>query len=146
MSKELLYAALHERTGVEVPLPGTQNETETQLRFMARVHRGNPTTLWLGVVRHLLVFSRQPGLPWTLDISKRYFVTPEDDLKYGWRIIIQSSALTPDIFVQLAQQVRGVQVQGRQLEEVQLHGSPTRSRTAGLYGQVPVGPLAIRAR
>lgn len=144
MSKPgIFFAALHEKTGAEL-LNETSNER--QLRFMMRVRRGPTTTLWLGVIDHLIMLGDQQlstqKPEWTIDISKQYFRRPE--LKYGWRIILQGQELASH-YEMLANEVRGVQVQAAQITEVRLYGSPNR-KSGGLYGQVLVGPLALAAK
>jgi len=145
MSKPaLIYAALHEKVGAEL-----LNETvkENQLRFMLRVKLGQSTTTWLATIDHLIMLGDRQlatGKPeWTIDVSKQYFRKP--DLKYGWRIIIQEAELSK-YYDMLAREIRSVQVQGYQIEEVKLHGSPNRSKTAGLLGHVPIGPMALHTR
>ena len=136
----VLYAALHAKTGAEL-----LNEvvTEKQLRFMVRVPAGPTTTIWLGLVKHLLVATRQ-NAPWTMDISKHYFLTPEGDLRYGWRLIVQAPDLNSALAA-IARSVNEAPVVATQIEEVRLHGSPTR-RVGGLMGHVNVGAAAILSR
>jgi|SRR5688572_7577281 len=122
----ILHAALHQKTGAELL---DEKATEKQLRFMVRVKRGQSTTLWLAVIDHLLALGDQQlssGSPaWTIDISKQYFRRPE--LKYGWRIILQSSNLKA-VCEQLASAVETLRpsMQNVMLEEVPLHGNPNR--------------------
>jgi hypothetical protein len=149
MSKPgLIYAACHDRTGGGWELLN-EERTEKQLRFMMRVKRGQPTTIWLGIVNRLLELGdqqRATGNPaWTIDISKQYFRKP--DLKYGWRIILQGPDL-PSCFEMLANEIRKAQaeIMAVEIQEVKLHGSPNRSKTAGLFGHVPIGPLAMQNR
>lgn len=141
MSKpSFLYVALHEKTGAEV-ISGTESLSAGQLRFMARVKQGPPTTRWLDTIEHVLKFSA--GKPWGLDISKQYFVSP--NLKFGWRIIIQCQDMAVCL-QHLVEAVKAAQVKAAEHVEydVPLTGSPNRSPTAGLMGHVVVGPAAVR--
>lgn len=140
----VLYAALQTKTGAEL-----LNEvvTERQLRFMMRVKKGQPTAIWLNVIDHIIALGDKQvasGSPaWTIDISKQYFRRPE--LKYGWRIILQSSNIKGTC-LELAASIANVsQHAGQQHEitEVQLHGSPSR-KSGGYTGTVAVGHLAVR--
>jgi hypothetical protein len=143
-----LYAALHEKTGAEL-----LNETEKpqQLRFMMRVKKGMPTTMWLSIIDRLLqlgdeqlVANKGSGVTWTIDISKQYFRRPE--LKYGWRVILQGEGLWDHLPI-LAEEVRKVTVEAAivEIQEIPLHGSPNRSKTAGYMGTVPLGVAAVRS-
>lgn len=136
----VLYAVLHEKTGAEI-ISGTEVMSASQLRFLVRVKPGQPTTRWLGVVEGLLSVSIKAK--WGLDISKQYFLAPH--LKFGWRIILQSSDLENHIAL-LAEAVKHTQVRGApvQEEDIPLQGSPNRSPTAGLMGTVATGPGALR--
>lgn len=136
----MLYTVLHEKTGAEV-IAGTEVLTATQLRFLMRVKPGNPTTHWLGVVEGMLSISAKAK--WGLDISKQYFLAPH--LKFGWRIILQSTDLENHINL-LAEAIKHVQVQGVAVmeQEIPLQGSPNRSPTAGPMGSVAIGPAAVR--
>lgn len=139
-----LYAAMHERAGAELL---NETATDKQLRFMVRVRKGINTTTWLSIIDRLLelgdtqVASGSPA--WTIDVSKQYFRKP--GLKYGWRIILQGVGVYEHLNV-LAEEVRKVVVTATAIEvqEIPLHGSPNRSKTAGLMGQVPIGPAAMR--
>lgn len=149
MSKPgLIYAACHERTSGGWELLN-ETHTEKQLRFMMRIKSGPPTTIWLSIVDRLLELGDQQlatGKPaWTIDISKQYFRKPT--FKYGWRIILQSAEL-PKVFETLATEIKAVksQVFAVEVQEVALYGSPNRSKTAGLLGHVPIGPLALQNR
>lgn len=137
----ILYAALHTKAGAELL---NETVTEKQIRFMVRVKRGQPTTMWLSIVDHLIMLGDQQiatGKPeWTIDISKQYFRRP--DLKYGWRVILQSSHLK-SVCEELAQSIGSVRIQSQaqEIQEVALHGSPSR-KSGGLTGHVATGPLA----
>lgn len=137
----VLYAALHEKVGAEVLNESLKGK---QLNFMLRIKKGQSTTLWLAVIERLLTLAdaqKANGNPeWTLDISKQYFMRP--DLKYGWRVILQSTKLD-ELFEPLAQEVLAskTQAQVAEIQEVPLHGNPNR-RSGGLTGTVPVGPAA----
>lgn len=145
MSSGHLYAALHALAGVQV-IPGTETRTEVQLRFMVRIQPGAPTQRWLGVVDQLLTAADAQlasGKPaWTVDISKQYFRRPH--LKYGWRLIFQGQGLDPHLHA-LATSLRPIQVRSRELDEIPLYGSPSRSKTAGPMGTVALGPAAVRS-
>src|SRR4051812_27791342 len=91
MSANPLYDAIARRTGAAI-IKGSETLTEKQFRFMVRVPAGPATTLWLSVVHHLL--RNAQNRPWTIDISKHYHATPEGDLRYGWRIILQATEVT----------------------------------------------------
>lgn len=137
----VFYSAITARAGSEV-IPGSEVLSEKQLRFMIRVAPGPTTTVWLGLVRHLLGASR--GSTWTIDISKQYFLTPDGDLRYGWRIILQAASIAQH-FQALADIVKKAEVRGAQLEEVKLNGSPNR-RVGGYFGHVATGPAALSNR
>lgn len=135
----ILYAALHEKCGAEV-IPSTEALTASQLRFLMRVKPGVNTARWLGVLESLLIISI--GAKYGLDVSKQYFLGP--NLKFGWRVILQSSELPAHIAL-LAEAVKHAQVRGVPVQEVEvpLVGSPNRSPTAGLMGTVATGATAM---
>lgn len=144
----VIYAACHERTSGGWELLN-ESQTDRQLRFMLRVRPGVPTTIWLSIVDRLLELGDQQlatGKPaWTIDISKQYFRKPT--IKYGWRVILQGAELATH-FDALAAEIRAVQSQvfAVEVQEVKLHGSPNRSKTAGYMGHVPIGPMAVQGR
>ena len=114
-----------------------------------RIKSGPSTTTWLSIADRLIELGDQQlatGKPaWTIDISKQYFRKPA--FKYGWRVILQSAELSK-IFEPLAMEIKAVKTQifAVEVQEVALYGSPNRSKTAGLLGHVPIGPLALQNR
>lgn len=142
MSKQVLYDAITARTTAQV-VEGTEAEKPGQLRFLLRVATGPATALWLGIVGHLLTVAAG-DVPWTIDISKQYFLR-NGQVRFGWRVIVQSIkpglCLDPYL-VQVANEVKAAQVQGVQIEEVTLKGSPNR-RVGAYMGQAKVGPAAL---
>jgi hypothetical protein len=140
-----LLTVFHERVGAEL-IQGTENITETQVRFLMRVPKGPPTTRWLSIIDRMIDLGDQQlatkAPEWTLDISKQYFRRPE--LRYGWRFIFQGKELAKWL-PQIADSIKKMPIRAQQIEEVRLNGSPNR-RVGGYYGQVPVGPLALTQR
>ena len=141
-----LIAVFRERVGAEI-LEGTENVTETQARFLLRIPKGPPTTGWLSIVDRLLELGDQQlatkAPTWTIDVSKQYFRRP--DLRYGWRLILQSKELATYLPA-LAKDIKSIQLRVHQLEEVRLNGSPTRRVSKGYADKVLVGPLALRGQ
>jgi hypothetical protein len=136
-----LCAALQAKSGATV-VPGSETITPTQVRFNVRVQPGNDARRWLKLTKNILILARTAR--WTTDISRQYFLDPTDEVRWGWRLIFQGQELESSLAL-LAQSVRSYAIQAsQQLEEVPLHGSPNRSRGAGLTGTVPVGPFATR--
>src|ERR1044071_907903 len=135
------YEAIARRANAAV-IPGSESQTDKQLRFMVRVPAGPTTTVWLGLIRTLLVAAKQGQRKanWTLDISKHYFATADGDLRYGWRLIIQCNLIEVAL-ADLADIISSAPVQASQIEEVRLNGSPNR-RVGGLMGHVSVGAAA----
>lgn len=138
---------MHAKAGAELL---SETPTEKQLRFMMRVKKGQPTTIWLDIVDHLIMLGDQQiatgNAAWTIDISKQYFRRP--NLKFSWRVILQTrgESLKP-FYAGLAQSIGNISQQATQaheITEVRLHGNPNR-KSGGLTGTVAVGPLAIRS-
>jgi hypothetical protein len=138
----ILYEAFNARAGAQVI---SETLSENQVRFMVRVQKGPSTKRWLAITKCLLQLARR-GAPWTIDISKQYFLMPdnEDDQRYGWRLIIQGKDLESH-FATMAKAVKGMHIQAEQLDEVTLNGSPNRRVSAGYTDKVLVGPLAVRS-
>jgi hypothetical protein len=136
----VLLAALHERLKIQSV---QQSVSVSQTRLMLRVPPAS-SKAWIRLVFAMLRAAK--GKAWTLDISKMFVVEPDE--RFGWRVIIQGAYLT-SACAELAQVVRTVPLQIARTaglppneEEVQLVGSPNRSKTAGLLGQVVVGGSA----
>jgi hypothetical protein len=141
-----LYELLQTRVQAEIV---DEEYHENRVRFNPRIPKGPQTTLWNQFVARMLQLARLEldsprGPSWTIDISKQMTLAP--DLRWGWRVILQSPAIAETVLA-IATDLKGLRVRSSQIEEVRLVGSPNRSRTAGPTGTVPVGAeLLFRGR
>jgi hypothetical protein len=121
MDQEQLYAALSKRAGFEVV---NTTGSQTQLRVLGRVQGSENTARWLLVVERLLV--KAAGAPWSIDISKQYFLRGEK-LLYGWRVILQAPDLAPH-FDAIVAAVNSTPARVAVVsDEVPLNASPNRN-------------------
>lgn len=66
----------------------TETPSAQQVRLVGRVDK-NRQSFWTMAVHHLMKVARASGNEWTCDISRQY-ILDGDDLRYAWRIIIQT--------------------------------------------------------
>lgn len=137
-----LTNALSKKAGYEAVNTKSQ---PNQLRFLGRVPQPLLPT-WLLLVQRLLEAS--VGAPWSVDISKQYFMRG-DKLVFGWRIILQGEAVETHLGT-VVTIIKNVQRVSNQLDEVPLYSRPNRNSLSGTgKGAQPtesavVGPLAMR--
>ena len=131
-----LYASLKACVGAEIL---HETVSPSQVRFIVRIPRGQQTTQWLEVVRSLL--QMEVNAPWNLDVSRNYFLMPNDieDMRFRWRVILQGEDIATHDEAIAHRIQKAPRKANTQIMEVKLHGSPNRSRTAGLFGTVPIG-------
>jgi hypothetical protein len=124
-----LYAVLRARCQFEVV---SESVKPSQLRIVGRVYPAGAQA-WLVLVKHLI--KTAATMPWDIDISKSYFVREDDELRFGWRIILQAENIFEHI-PRVISSINLVEVPPiTQIMEVDLHASPLR------HGMGAVGPL-----
>jgi hypothetical protein len=111
---EDLKQALAQKAGFEVV---QESSTDRQVRYVGRV-APSKVKQWLWVAEQLLIHS--DGAPWSLDLSKLYFLRG-GKLMYGWRLIIQGENVAQYQAALIAAVSKAPAVQA-QLEEVRLYG------------------------
>lgn len=142
MSKDQLYDALTSIGGLEVI---NDTSTETQLRVTGRVSKAR-VGAWLAVLKHLIAVADNTEA-FSLDASKQYFIRG-GQLRYGWRLIIQSKQLASAVNqLTLAVRRAAVEINGPVVFDedtpIPLNASPSRhAGRAGPIGSVAVGPKA----
>lgn len=109
-----LKAVLLNKAGFQ---PVQESCTDRQLRFVGRVSP-NKTAQWLRVMERLLV--REHEAPWTIDLSKQYFLRGSK-LLYGWRMILQGEGVE-QYFEDVIATVMSAPTIQSQVEEVRLYG------------------------
>lgn len=80
---QALIDVLQQRLGFETVKPTI---TENQIRLAGRVGQAH-TRNWVVASQHLLTV--QGSAPWSLDLSKHYFLRAEQ-MVYTWRLIFQA--------------------------------------------------------
>jgi len=85
-----LYRALKQRIGYEVV---KEQVTNSQIRVIGRVPQ-QLTRNWIVVMHHLLL--GENAAPWSLDVSKQYFLRG-GQVVWGWRLIFQASSIEDHI-------------------------------------------------
>ena len=86
---------------------------------------------WLGLAKKLKIQERLS--PWTLDISKMYFLLGDDDdaqLVYGWRMILKSEDLE-EACRHITNQVKSTKKRRSQITEMPLPGGARNRNTYG---------------
>jgi len=144
-----IYQALFQKCGYEMVI---ETEEPNRLRIMGRIRLGNDGRNmgnWQLVMHRLLkaAFRR----PWTIDISKDFFIKTEDSpLVFGWRIILQGENVAQyfaDVvnIIQTAPATARTEVTEMPMPGSKAHRNSTAggARGAGASGSVPVGPLAV---
>lgn len=87
-----LFQALYEKSKFQVV---NHTLTDDRLRVIGRLPHeegGQHVQNWLIVARNLLL-AQEKGAPWSVDISKQYFLKGEEEGKkivYGHRLLIQA--------------------------------------------------------
>ncbi len=141
MSLNQLIAHLNNRGGFELV---SHSVADSQIRLLGRVHRESMGP-WLVLLQHLL--SLESDRPWSLDVSKNYFLKNKQ-VVFAWRVLIQA----PDVAQHLPSLVHAVLNAPRArmvVEEQPLVGaSASRGdlvRGKGAQGvlKAAVGPLAV---
>jgi hypothetical protein len=81
---------------------------------------------WITVTMPRLL-KEEKSAPWSLDVSKQYFLSAKEHVLYGWRIIIQAPGVVEHLpaIGNLVQESRALTPSG-QLTEVSLHANPNR--------------------
>ena len=143
-----IYHALFQKCGFEVVV---ETEEPNRLRIVGRIRQGadgRNMGNWQLVMHRLLsaAFHR----PWTIDISKHFFMrTEESPLVFGWRIILQSENVAQhyaDVLnlIHTAPSTARTEVMEMPMPGSSAHRNTTAGgkRGAGTIGSVPVGPLA----
>lgn len=135
----LIKAALFESMNIETT---KETVTDTQVRLLLRVPKGNSTARWLGVIDALLTyFEGKAGSEGSVDISKHYF-KQGGEVRYSWRFLLQGPKIE-SYYEELAQLIRNVRTQVVQLEEVALQGSPRRAKNVRMT-PASMAPIARR--
>lgn len=120
--------------------------TDTQARFIGRV---SPSQMggWILVIHQLLSHAEQ-GAPWSIDISKQYFLKG-GRVVFGWRIIIQSPSIEAAV-PSLVAVIQGTpRTGGGETTEMPLIGASVnrntviRGKGAAPSGKLMTGPDAL---
>jgi len=121
-----MYQALQDKAGFSV---AEESENNGQIRILARVADGSFQN-WKIVMQRLKLLERK--CPWTLDLSKMYFLLGGDDnaiLVFGWRVIIKTENLE-EAYTQIESAVRQAPNARFIVDEVKLPGHQSGQRNA----------------
>jgi len=121
-----MYQALQDKAGFSV---AEESESNGQVRILARVADGSFPN-WKVVMHRLKLLERE--CPWTLDLSKMYFLLGGGDnaiLVFGWRVIIKGENLE-EAFAQIESAVRQSPNARFVVDEVSLPGQQSGLRNA----------------
>lgn len=150
-SLDQLLAALRKRVGFEAV---TQNQTPNQLRLLGRIPAdalGLNGNNWKIIKRLLLKAMKER--PWTVDISKSYFIQEETDkLVYAWRILFQGENIAQH-YADITNLIATAPSAQAEVMEIPYGGVDANRnstaggrRGAGPAGTVPVGPMAVQQK
>jgi hypothetical protein len=142
LAKKLL-AGLEHKVNFECV---ADSASDRQIRLIGRVYPEH-MPLWLNIIKQLLL--QQEEAPWSMDISKHYFLR-EGEVRFGWRIILQAGDVAKhldDVVSVILQTVEPRQ----EVREVPLYGAGSyrqglkKGRGAQPTGKAVVGKAAIDA-
>jgi len=121
-----MYQALQDKSGFSM---AEESENNGQMRILARVADGSFPN-WKIVMQRLKLLEKK--CPWTLDLSKMYFLLGQDDnaiLVFGWRVIIKAQNLE-EAYAQIESVVRQAPNARFVVDEVKLPGHQSGMRNA----------------
>jgi hypothetical protein len=126
-----LYNALHRKSGFEVV---NEANSEKQIRIIGRVTNNRMPT-WLVVIQRLLIKAEEA--PWSIDISKQYFLRGGKVL-FGWRVILQGENIASHLD-SIAEVISGAPVMKMEINEVPIQRSAHRTQMIRGRGAQVIG-------
>jgi len=127
--KDELLSVLLDRVGFS---PQEQSPVTTQYRVLARVPKDKMKS-WLVIMRNMK--AKELSSPWTLDVSKLYFLDGHGKLVYGWRLILKAKDFDAafQVITSIVKKAPGARVV---LDSYPLPGNPQEGRnTKGVSGK-----------